>query len=165
MMQPVVRRTWAPVGQTPIQRCSASHARISVVSAITVSFLRHRIGLYFRLQKKNLQWPELIRFFLQIRKAVGRGLILILDRSNPHKAAVARIMEKIKSIQVEWLPAYAPDLNPVEQVWNHTKYDDLANYLPEDIKQLGNAVRSSLKKKRTNQRLLRSFFKEAQLEL
>ena len=32
---------------------------------------------------------------------------------------------------VEWLPAYAPDLNPVEPAWSHTKYGDLANYVPE----------------------------------
>lgn len=165
MLQPCVRRTWAPVGQTPIQHCSASHGRISVVSALTVSPVRHRLGLYFRLQRKNLRWPELVRFFLLIRQAVGRKVIFILDRSNPHRSAVNRIMKQVKGIQVEWLPAYAPDLNPVEQVWNHTKHSDLANYLPEDINQLGKAVRNSLRKKRNNQRLLRSFFQEAKLEI
>lgn len=165
MLQPSVRRTWAPVGQTPIQRCSASRGRISVVSALTVSPVRHRIGLYFRLQRKNLQWPELVRFFLLIRQAVGKGVIFVLDRSTPHRSAVSRIMKEVKGVFVEWLPAYAPDLNPVEQVWNHTKHSDLANYLPEDINQLGNAVRVSLKKKCGNQKLLRSFFQEAKLEI
>lgn len=165
MLQPNVRRTWAPVGQTPIQCCSASHGRVSVVSALTVSPLRHRLGLYFHLQRKNLRWPELVRFFMVIRRAVGRRIIFILDRSSPHRSAVGRIIGKVKGIEVEWLPAYAPDLNPVEQVWNHTKDSDLANYIPEDIEQLNNAVRYSLKKKRTNQNLLRSFFKVAQLEI
>ena len=25
-------------------------------------------------------------------------------------------------VALEWLPPYAPELNPVEQVWGHTKY-------------------------------------------
>jgi hypothetical protein len=41
-----------------------------------------------------------------------------------------------KTIRVEWLPAYAPDLNPVEQVWNHSKYTDLVNLAPEDSEQV-----------------------------
>ena len=35
-----------------------------------------------------------------------------------------------RRLDVEWLPAYAPDLNPVEQVWNRCKYTDLANHIP-----------------------------------
>jgi hypothetical protein len=41
-----------------------------------------------------------------------------------------------KTIRVEWPPAYAPDLNPVEQVWNHSKYTDLVNLVPEAIEQV-----------------------------
>ncbi|MFN3929893.1 MAG: transposase [Thermoflexus sp.] len=33
--------------------------------------------------------------------------------------------------EVEWLPAYAPDLNPVELVWDHTYYGSLVNFIPE----------------------------------
>lgn len=36
---------------------------------------------------------------------------------------------------------YAPDLNPVEHVWKHTKYDELANYIPDDLLDLENCVR------------------------
>ena len=36
-------------------------------------------------------------------------------------------------LHVEWLPAYAPDLNPVEAMWSCTKYGDLANYTPDDL--------------------------------
>jgi hypothetical protein len=63
------------------------------------------------------------------------------------------------------LPAYAPQLNPDEQVWTQTKYRDLANFLPDDVADLEQAVRQSLGKTRTQQSLLRSFFNHAELRL
>jgi len=38
--------------------------------------------------------------------------------------------------EVERLPGYAPDLNPVEMIWDHTKYADLANFFPENLQHL-----------------------------
>ena len=58
-----------------------------------------------------------------------------------------------------------PDLNPVEMVWNHSKYSDLANFIPEDVDDLHQAVTTSLGKMRTQTSLLRSFFQYAGLEL
>ena len=52
-------------------------------------------------------------------------------------------------IQFEWLPAYAPELNPVEQCWNRTKYSDLPNFIPDDIDHLGTAKRSPSRTKAT----------------
>ena len=66
---------------------------------------------------------------------------------------------------MEWLPSYAPDLNPVEMVWNHTKYADLANFIPEDAHDLHEAITTSLENTRTQGHLIRSFFKHADLEL
>ena len=37
MFAPNVRKTWVPVGQTPILRHSYRHDRVSVISAITTS--------------------------------------------------------------------------------------------------------------------------------
>lgn len=70
-----------------------------------------------------------------------------------------------KRIEVEWLPAYAPELNPVEPVWGHTKHSDLANYIPKHVGALAVAVRRSLRNKTREPELLRSFFKVAGLKL
>lgn len=48
MLQPVVRRTWAPAGQTPIHYTWDRHDRLSVIAAITVSPKQHRLDVYFR---------------------------------------------------------------------------------------------------------------------
>ena len=49
------------------------------------------------------------------------------------------------SVEFEWLPAYASELNPVEARWSHTKYGQLANFVPDDAPQLKRSVRSALK--------------------
>lgn len=40
------------------------------------------------------------------------------------------------TIQVEWLPSYAPQLNPAEGVWSWSKSGDLKNHAPHDVYQL-----------------------------
>jgi hypothetical protein len=53
MLTPLARRTFAPRGETPIQKCWNRHDRLSAISAITVSPERHRLGLYFQLIEPN----------------------------------------------------------------------------------------------------------------
>jgi transposase len=166
MLQPLVRRTWGPQGKTPIQYASARHDRASVISAITVSPSRRRCGLYFSMRGSNITYPDVGRFVKAIRRQIGRPIILVLDRWSVHKSAVKRCFNRLQnSLRIEWLPAYAPDLNPAEQIWNRTKYSDLANFLPDSIQHLRSAVYRSLRRTRSMQRIIRSFFGTAQLKL
>ena len=66
-------------------------------------------------------------------------------------------------MQIEYLPAYAPELNPVEAMWNHTKYSDLANFIPEDAGHLSKSIMASLSEQRSDPQLKYSFFRYANL--
>ena len=166
MLQPLVRRTWAPRGQTPVQYSWNRHDRLSVISAITVAPVRRRLGLYFQLHDHNIRFAEVMEFLRLVHRQVGRKLLVILDRAGPHRKAVRLLREAgVDWLEVEWLPAYAPDLNPVELIWNHTKYADLANYIPDDVHDLHQAVTSSIQAARSNGHLLRSAFAHAGLDL
>lgn len=166
MLQPVVRRTWAPKGCTPIQYSWDRHDRLSVLSAVTVSPHRRRLGLYFVLSDHNIGTPELDRFMAELLKHLPHGLIMVWDRSPVHRAAARQLLRRFtRRVQIEWLPPYAPQLNPDEQVWTQAKYRDLANFLPEDVADLATAVAHSLHRTRARQPLLRSFFQRAELKL
>lgn len=166
MLQPVVRRTWAPRGQTPIQYSWDRRDRLSVISAITVSPLRRRLGLYFDIFDHNIITDDFEMFVAAILRRVRRPIILVLDRWSVHRAGVPRLLRRFPHrVQIEWLPAYAPDLNPVEQVWNRTKYTDMANYIPDDVVSLGREVARSIRRTRSQQPLLRSFFRHCGLGL
>jgi transposase len=166
MLQPVVRRTWAPRGQTPIQYSWDRRDRLSVISAITVSSQLRRLGLYFDIYDHNIVTEDFETFVETILRRLRRPIILVMDRWQVHRAGAHRFLHRFpKHVQIEWLPAYAPDLNPVEQVWNRTKYTDLANYIPDDILSLGQEVAHSIRHTRSQQTLLHSFFRHCELGL
>ena len=166
MLQPVVRRTWAPRGQTPIQYSWDRRDRLSVISAITVSPQRRQLGLYFDIFDHNIVTDDFEMFVAAVLRRLGHPIILVMDRWQVHRGGAQRLLQRFpKRVQIEWLPAYAPDLNPVEQVWNRTKYTDLANYIPDDILSLGQEVAHSIRRTRSRQPLLRSFFHHCGLEL
>ena len=166
MLQPVVRRTWAPRGQTPIQYSWDRHDRLSVIAGITVAPLRHRLGLYFQVHDHNVRFEEVMAFLHHLHRHLRRKFIVVMDRYSAHRKAIRLLQEAGADwFEVEWLPSYAPDLNPVEMLWNHTKYADLANFIPDDVHDLLQSVNNSIGDTRKNGDLVRSFFKHAGLEL
>lgn len=50
-----------------------------------------------------------------------RGDILIMDNLAPHKSAPTLQLLARSGVQVLFLPAYSPDLNPIEKMWSKVK--------------------------------------------
>jgi transposase len=71
-----------------------------------------------------------------------RKVILFVDNDRAHKAkAVNRLLEKHNHrIQVEWLPPYAPELNPQEDIWQHMRRRVTHNHYFEHMDALLNAL-------------------------
>ena len=164
MLQPLVRRTWAPAGQTPVMYSWDRHDRLSVIAGLSLSSRRRRVGLYFAVHEKNIKAEQVEAFLRQMQRSLGRKLIVVLDRWSVHRKA-AKALFGDKRFWIEYLPPYAPDLNPVEHVWNHTKYGDLANYIPDDLLDLELELDWSIDQTQRRPELLRSFFHAAKLEL
>lgn len=120
----------------------------------------------FQIHEENIRTQAAVAFVKQLRRQLGRPLIIVWDRWQVHRSAAKQIAQsRTKRIEFEWLPAYAPELNPVEPRWSHTKYGQLANFVPDGAPQLKRSVRSALKKQSRNHTLKRSFFKSARLNL
>ena len=66
-------------------------------------------------------------------------------------------LERCPQIHPELLPAYAPELNPVEYVWAHLKGHPLANWAPTDALDLTRAALRHARMLAQDQRLLRGF--------
>ena len=103
--------------------------------------MQHRLGLHFQIHDQNINFERVIEFITLLHRHLRGKFILVLDRYSAHRKAVRLLQEEHPDwFEVEWLPAYAPDLNPVEMVWNHSKYSDLSNFIPEDVDDLHQAV-------------------------
>jgi transposase len=166
LLQPLNRRTWAARGLRPVQYAWQRHDRLSVIGSLSLSPRRRRIGVQFSVQDQNVRTPHVVAYLRGLHRQLRRPLIVVMDRLNAHRSAVRELRQSgAKWLQVEWLPPYAPDLNPVEAVWGHTKCSDLANFVPDDIDHLYDAVAESVADLEYDQRLKYSFFQTAQLLL
>jgi transposase len=164
MLSPLVRRTWSPKAQTPVMYSWDRHDRLSVIAGLSLSARSKRIGLYFAVHKKNVTAEETEAFLREVQRSLRRKLIVVMDRWAVHRKA-AKSLFGDERFWIEYLPPYAPDLNPVEHVWKHTKYDDLANYVPDDLLDLELELDYSIDQTRNRPTLLRSFFRAAELKL
>jgi transposase len=165
MLQPHRRRTWAVRGRTPTLRVWDRRDRRSVIGCVGLSPGGRAVRLDWQMYPHNVRAPQVEDF---VRRQVGRHgrIVLVLDRWNVHRAAVRRLQAGLgRRVHVEWLPAYAPDLDPAEQMWNHAKYADLANFVPDDISHLARRVGLSFHHQSRNSHLLWSFFRTAKLRV
>jgi putative transposase len=137
-----------------------------VAGALTVSPVRQRVGLSCSITLSNLTGNAVFRFVQQLHGYLKRPLLLIWERCNGHKKA-ARWLQHIYDtrIHVECLPAYAPELNVIAQCWGHTKYGEMANFIPYDLDDLAQEVAHALLAKYQCPDLLQAFFQHAQLRL
>lgn len=49
------------------------------------------------------------------------GDIVVMDNLNPHKQAPTTALSEAAGAHVRFLPAYSPDLNPIELMWSKVK--------------------------------------------
>lgn len=166
MLQPLCRRTWAPRGQTPIQYALDRRDRLSAIAALSISPSRQRLGLYYHWYPHNIRTPQVVQFLRDLHRHLPRKIILVWDRWSVHRST-ARVFQNqgCEWLECEWLPAYAPDLDPVEAVWNFTKYTDLSNFVPDDISHLESAMQTSFQQQAVDSARKQSYFRYAELKL
>jgi transposase len=164
-----VRRTWGPLGQTPILPAWDRRDRISVISAITVSPVRQRVGLCFRLllPNTNAKAPDVVEFLRHLKATLGGPLTVVWDRHGIHRKAgvVQAYLAQHPEIVAEDFPGYAPELNPDEQVWNWTKNGPLANRPADDTDWLFDQLVEGLTDLKQRPDLLAAFIDHSGLQL
>lgn len=169
MLTPTVRRTLAPRGKTPILKSWDRHDRISALSCITVSPKRRRLGLYFRLlpDDTNVHGEDTVAFLGQLKRHIPGPMMILWDKGNVHDRSkvVRAYLAEHPEIVTEPFPSYAPELNPDEGVWGHTKYGRLANFAPEDTAELRAVLIEELERLDQRPDLLASFVRHAGVRL
>ena len=167
MLTPTVRRTLAPRGRTPILRSWDRHDRVSAISGVTISPVRRNLGLYFRLlpDDTNAHAEDIVSFLSQLRDQIRGPMTILWDRSKIHGRSrlVRAYLAKHPEIHTEELPAYAPETNPDENVWQHTKHARLANFAPDDTRELRRVLIEEFQRLHERPDLLGAFVKHARV--
>lgn len=106
-------RSYAPAGKTPIQPLPAKRVSLNMISAIT-----NQGTVRFMLYESTITARVLIKFLRALIKSTPGKVFLILDNLRVHHAKVVKRWldrtEVKRYLEVFFLPAYSPELNPDE---------------------------------------------------
>jgi transposase len=165
--QPVVCRTWAPRGETPVLTQVGGHwKRLSVAGALAFRWDGRRARFFFQTQPGSYTDRPLIVFLRDLKRHFWRRpVILIWDGLAAHKSArmCQYLAQQRAWLRVERPPGYAPELNPVELVWGNLKRRELANVCAPTLDALRTPLRRGCTRVRRHPRLAFNFLRHAGL--
>jgi transposase len=166
LMAPLVRRSWSVRGHTPVLRQRArSHQKVSAIAALCILPRRDRVALYFRLQPDaNINTQRAMDFLEHLQRQLRTPIVLVWDSFQAHKGELINECVLPRSAHLEYLPPYAPELNPVEYLWAYLKTNPLAND-PFDLHTLAHRTRRAAYSVQRRQDLLRGFLQHTSLPL
>jgi transposase len=159
---PGVVKTYGPRAQTPVLDEWQTHDHLSVMAGVTPQG-----KVYSLVRPSSLNGLHSIEFLVHLGRLAGDRLLVIWDGSPIHRRAEVKefVAEAGDAIHLEPLPAYAPDLNPVEWLWRHLKEVEMRNLTCLDLDQLLLEFHLALGRVRQKPRLFQSFFEGAGLEV
>ena len=98
-------------------------------------------NFYFRLFPGAIRSPQIIQFLAHLLRHIPGKLLIVWDGLPGHRSrAVWEFVQQQRGrLWLEYLPGYAPELNPVEYLWSHWKQHELPNFCPQDFGQLSAA--------------------------
>ena len=163
LLIPNVAKTWAPRGQTPVIRHRYRRDKISVISGVSVSPKRQRLGLFYQLYFQNIGQEEVCEFLRHLLRHLKGPVIALLDNSRTHYGeALQELLGQHSRLRIEHFPSYAPELNPDEGVWSLAKRD-LANGRPDDVEELVQHLIRSIDRIRASPAKLRGCILQSEL--
>lgn len=167
LLSPLVRRTWALCGQTPVLReRQGKRQKVSIAAALWLPPGRERLEWSFQTLVNDYFTNEHVALFVEaLLKVVGGRLVLVWDTGPIHRGEPLHqlLAQQAGRLSLEPLPPYAPELNPVEPAWSWLKYSRLCNFAPHDAQELHVAVLRESKSLFQNQELLRGFWASSKL--
>ena len=154
-------KTWAPKGETPVLQYSFNWQQLSLMAG--VSFWR----LYFRFFHGAIKGPQIVEFLKALKDTIGGKLLIIWDGLPAHRSRLVRdYVESLDGqIQLERLPAYAPEINPAEYAFGYAKQRELANLCVDTIEEVRAYATRRLKSMQRRPKLIRAFWQQAELAL
>jgi transposase len=136
-----------------------------VISGISVSPKRNRLGLYYLLFFENIGQEEVCAFLQALLRHLRGPLLVLLDNSSTHNEKAEpfqKLLTRHPRLHIEHFPAYAPELNPEEGVWALAK-GELANSCPKNVEELMEEVIRSINGIRMSPRKLRGCILQSDL--
>jgi transposase len=155
---PSVVKTWAPRGQTPILHTPLTWKHLSVIGGITLTG-----KLFSWVLDHAVKGDDLVFFLRHLLKQIPGKVLVIWDGLPAHRSLRVKDFLAQEAQDRLWLvrlPAYAPDLNPIEALWSYLKQVALKNLCCPSLAHLRAQLRLAIERLRHKRHIILSCFKQ-----
>ena len=134
-----------------------------------ISAISAQGALRFSVLAGTLTAAEFIAFLQRLRhdaQRAGAGPVFVVVDNHPvHRAkAVVKFVDSTDgALRLFRLPAYSPQLNPDEWVWNNVKHDGVAPAAVKGPEQMTAVLTARLRRLQRLPHLVRGFFADPEL--
>jgi transposase len=163
--RPPIRSTWAPRGQTPIISENFRWGTLSALGALRTDARGKQVRWFLKMRRGAFRSPHFLNFLRALKRHRRRPVCLVWDRLPAHRSGAVRnyVHQERSWLRIEWLPAYSPELNPVELLWAHLDANALANTSPDDLAHLAIRARRGVAKIQARPTVSRGFLRHTAL--
>ncbi len=172
-LRPPKARTWGRRGRTPVVAVSGKGSgRVSAAGmtcfqpgARSRFFYRIRVHTGRKGERRSMSEADYASLITAAHNQLHAPLILVWDNLNTHRSATMRAFVQAHRdwLTVARLPAYAPELNPVESAWSNMK-NSLGNLGScSTVRQLAAIMKNRLKRMQYRPALIDGFLDQTGL--
>jgi transposase len=157
--RPTRARTWALRGQTPVLHETFNWKSLSIIGGLALW------RFYFQIHAGSIKSPQVIEFLRHLQRHVRGKLLIVWDGAPIHRSRLVKnyVVTTRGRIVVERLPAYAPELNPVEYMWGHLKTHEIANLIATKAWELSFEATAALRRMRRRKSMVAACYTQAEL--
>ncbi|MBS1936925.1 MAG: IS630 family transposase [Bacteroidetes bacterium] len=150
--------TWAPIGQTPVIKTTGRREKVNCISAIS-----KKGELRFMLYQERFTGAVFTEFLRRFMRGRTSPATIVVDGHRTH--STKQVKEFVRStrgaLKIYELPAYSPELNPDELVWNNAKQKVAKRkHTPRGNKSFKQLVHDTMRGIQSDTGLVQSFFRE-----
>jgi transposase len=152
--------TWTPVGRTPIVQATGERDSVNMISAITP-----RGVLTFETYRGSVTSAVFIEFLEKLLDDASTPVYVIVDNASQHTAnAVTEYVATTKGrLKIFFLPAYSPELNPDEWVWQNIKNHQIGRKAVQRKSDFFELVTRALERLQSLPEVIIGFFRDPSL--
>jgi transposase len=157
--RPTRVRTWAPRGQTPVLHETFNWKCLSLIGGLALW------RFYFQIHAASIKSPQVVEFLRHLKRHVRGKMLILWDGAPIHRSALVKnyVASTKGRIVIQRLPAYAPELNPVEYMWGHLKTHEIANLIATKAWELSLEATAALRRMRRRRLIIAACYTQAEL--
>ena len=157
--RPTRARTWAPRGQTPVLHETFNWKSLSIIGGLALW------RFYFQIHAGSIKSLQVVEFLHHLQRHLPGKMLVLWDGAPIHRSLLVKnyVASTRGRIVVERLPAYAPELNPVEYMWGHLKTHEIANLIATKTWELSLEATAALRRMRRRRSIVVACYTQAEL--